>query len=210
MTSHAIKQFAGLPTPRALLPIGDPERDRRTVLLAKNQWRDVSCTIYEWEKALNELKDDKIAERYPPDKPYGSLDRLLKEEIGLTIDESRSNIATRTQVQSTQATPANKPGNPTGNNQYQVKEERKGYNCNNSTNRGNDPEYLTSVIARDHPDILERMKAGEFRSVRAAAIEAGITKPDKTWTAPTDIPKLVRAIRQRYNETEIDILKAMI
>jgi hypothetical protein len=34
---------------------------------------------------------------------------------------------------------------------------------------GNDPEYLTSVIARDRPDILERMKAGEFKYVRAAA-----------------------------------------
>jgi len=27
--------------------------------------------------------------------------------------------------------------------------------------RGNNPEYLTARIARDRPDILERMKAGE-------------------------------------------------
>lgn len=44
--------------------------------------------------------------------------------------------------------------------------------------RGTDPNYLTARIARDRPDILERMKAGEFKSVRAAAIEAGIVKPD--------------------------------
>ena len=31
-------------------------------------------------------------------------------------------------------------------------------------------------IARDRPDILERMKAGEFTSVREAAREAGIIK----------------------------------
>ena len=30
-------------------------------------------------------------------------------------------------------------------------------------------DYLTARIARDHPDILDRMKQGEFPSVRAAA-----------------------------------------
>jgi hypothetical protein len=32
--------------------------------------------------------------------------------------------------------------------------------------RGDHAEYLTARIARDRPDILERMKAGEFLSVR--------------------------------------------
>jgi hypothetical protein len=39
-----------------------------------------------------------------------------------------------------------------------------------------DADYLTARIARDRPDILEEMKAGKYRSVRAAAIEAGIIK----------------------------------
>jgi hypothetical protein len=41
---------------------------------------------------------------------------------------------------------------------------------------GNRSDYLVSRIARDRPDILERMKAGEFTSVREAAREAGIIK----------------------------------
>jgi hypothetical protein len=44
------------------------------------------------------------------------------------------------------------------------------------TGLGNSADYLTARIAHDHPDILERMKAGEFRSVRAAAIKAGIVR----------------------------------
>ena len=36
----------------------------------------------------------------------------------------------------------------------------------------NDPAYLTSVTAHDRPDILEEMKEGKHRSVRAAAIKA--------------------------------------
>jgi hypothetical protein len=40
------------------------------------------------------------------------------------------------------------------------------------TPRGTNADYLTARIARDHPDILAGMKAGEYKSVRAAAIEA--------------------------------------
>jgi hypothetical protein len=39
-------------------------------------------------------------------------------------------------------------------------------------------------IARDHPDIPERMKAGEFRSIRAAAREAGIVRPTALCNRP--------------------------
>ena len=42
--------------------------------------------------------------------------------------------------------------------------------------RGNRSTYLTRRIARDHPKILEQMKAGKFKSVRAAAKAAGIVK----------------------------------
>jgi hypothetical protein len=41
---------------------------------------------------------------------------------------------------------------------------------------GNRSDYLVARIARDRPDILERMKAGEFTSVREAARAAGMIK----------------------------------
>ena len=40
--------------------------------------------------------------------------------------------------------------------------------------RGNSQPYLLRRLARDAPDILERVKTGEIKSARAAAIEAGI------------------------------------
>lgn len=55
----------------------------------------------------------------------------------------------------------------------------KGQQVNHSDrsfNYGENADYLTARIARDRPDVLERMKAGEFPSVRKAAIEAGIIK----------------------------------
>ena len=57
-------------------------------------------------------------------------------------------------------------------------------------------------MARDRPDILERMKAGEFTSVREAAREAGIikgvslvTQVVRLWEKAT--PEERQAIRQR-------------
>jgi hypothetical protein len=44
------------------------------------------------------------------------------------------------------------------------------------TKGSNQREYLLRRLARDHSDILAAYERGEFKSVRAAAIEAGIIK----------------------------------
>ena len=65
------------------------------------------------------------------------------------------------------AKPAMKHGRPS-------KEDReKDYNYNVLKHKGTSAEYLTSVIARDHPEIHEGMKAGKYRSVEQAAVDAG-------------------------------------
>jgi hypothetical protein len=78
------------------------------------------------------------------------------------------------------------------------------YNHNNNDRvktQGTSSDYLTARIARDRPDILERMKAGEFRSVRQAAIEAGIINPRKRITIAVD-PELAAGQIQRHFEPE--------
>ena len=67
---------------------------------------------------------------------------------------------------------------------------------------GNRSDYLVARMARDRPDILERMKAGEFTSVREASREAGIIKDVsfvnqivRLWEKTT--PEERQAIRQR-------------
>lgn len=65
-----------------------------------------------------------------------------------------------------------------------------------SKKQGPNAERLTARIARDHPDILERMKAGEFPSVRKAALEAGIVKP--TITIPDDPEAAARRLLRHF------------
>jgi hypothetical protein len=52
---------------------------------------------------------------------------------------------------------------------------------NEKAKAGNRSDYLVARMARDRPDIMERMKAGEFSSVSEAARAAGSVRD--TWTA---------------------------
>ena len=68
----------------------------------------------------------------------------------------------------------------------------------------NSAAHLTARIARDRPDVLARMKRGEFRSVRQAAIEAGIIDPARQIEA-----QATRAVR-RLTGDALDRLEAEI
>lgn len=75
-------------------------------------------------------------------------------------------------------------------------------NCNvYAEKEGNSSGYLTARIARDNPAILEGMKQGKYRSVRAAAIDAGIIDPDKIrrYQLPTDPTAAGRYLAQRVD-----------
>jgi hypothetical protein len=84
-------------------------------------------------------------------------------------------------------------------------QKNQGNNITLKRIRGDSPDYLTARIARDRPDIIERMRAGEFKSVRAAALEAGIVEP--TVIIPLDPVKAARRLRRHF---EGDRLAALI
>lgn len=48
---------------------------------------------------------------------------------------------------------------------------------NKQTKGGNSTGYLLAKIKRDRPDIAQRLSDGEFKSVRHAALEAGMVRP---------------------------------
>lgn len=72
------------------------------------------------------------------------------------------------------------------------------------THYGWNAEYLTARIKKaGREDILERMKIGDFKSVRAAAIEAGIIKPETSLT-------VLRKAWKKATEEERSIFKVEI
>lgn len=77
-----------------------------------------------------------------------------------------------------------------------------------STNRSDSVEYLTARIARDRPDVLARMRAGEFASVHQAAIAAGIRKV--TVTVPLEPEAIARVLRRRLSAEQRRDLAALL
>ena len=75
---------------------------------------------------------------------------------------------------------------------------------------GNSQSYLLRRLARDAPEILERVKAGEFRSARAAAIEAGIIKPVPTVRLTGDMAAVASKLRQHLTREQLDHLANLI
>lgn len=74
----------------------------------------------------------------------------------------------------------------------------------NPTGKGNSADYLTARIKRDHPEVFERMKAGEFTSVRQAALAAKIVKP--TFTCPIDPERAANLILKHFELKNVKTL----
>ena len=109
-----------------------------------------------------------------------------------------------------------KPGNPTGKNQHTKPQERN-YDYNHNSSKpptgSADPEYLAARIARDRPDIQTKMKQGDYPSVRAAAVDAGIVKPriQVTWKADADPKAMALAVLKKVpKELQTAFIDALI
>jgi len=144
----------------------------------------------------------RIYERVPPEKPYGDLETMLRAEIGVGKEES---IA-RVQAMAEKAEQGREQGNGLNEQEIGKGKPGPGRGCKTGNvitcfNRGVGSSYLSARIARDRSDILERMKAGEFRSVRQAAIAAGIVK------VPTTLDQCQRAYDRLGAEERAEFLR---
>ena len=90
------------------------------------------------------------------------------------------------------------------------KREENGGSDRTSVSRGETQTYLLRRLARDAPEVLERVKAGEFRSARAAAIEAGIIKPVPTIRVTSNMEAVAAKLCQHLTREQriqlIDLL----
>ena len=91
---------------------------------------------------------------------------MLHAEVGLTKAQAERDVALRAEIAQPQPTlkeamAGNKNAAKSVNSPDDIRAVSRGY--------GTDADYLTARIARDRPDILDRMKTGEYASVRAAA-----------------------------------------
>lgn len=70
---------------------------------------------------------------------------------------------------------------------------RRGLSTGRKKRAGNSAEYVAARLRRDHPAIFSALERGEYPSVRAAALAAGVVKPvpvvkqfERLWSRATE------------------------
>lgn len=72
-------------------------------------------------------------------------------------------------------------------------------------------DYIRARLHRDHPEVAAALDRGEYRSARAAAIEAGIINPVPTVRLVNDIGKVADNLRKHLtNEQRIALAEALL
>lgn len=207
---------------------GMPRPEAPASSLPKDQWRDLAIVRELWAKSqlpfdcrlLRQVADD--APLMAPELGYDSPEAFLREELQLDPDLVNRVVGWLDQEQPTEAVPlalveaaTAAQDNPLahhgeiGNGRA---DESRDYNVNSTEQvAGNSQTYLLRRLARDAPEILERVKAGEFKSARAAAIAAGIIKPVPTIRLVNDPAKVAAAICSRTDQSKaLAIARAII
>ena len=140
----------------------------QTVGMLELYWQGKILSERDWLKVLGELKEYEVWNKIPPDKPYGSLDALLRAEVGVDEDVISKTVA-RT-PQEAREMPLQEHGNGPGRGNKRVD------NIKSFNESGTSKSYLLRRMARDFPEALDKLEAGEYKSARQAAIACGIVK----------------------------------
>ena len=176
--------------------LGDPDAPIGSKLWCLYVSNEIRKTYYDKTQLGARLKN--LVETFTEHQGWQELGFLTWEkycEARLQIAAEKLETEARNRVAeiATNIEPLNANG---GNRKHQFD------NCQTDVREGgNSNDYLTARIARDNPEILEGMKQGKYRSVRAAAIDAGIIDPDKTrrHQLPTDPAAAGRYLAQRVD-----------
>lgn len=203
---------------------GMPRPEAPASSLPKDQWRDLAIVRELWAKSqlpfdcrlLRQVADD--APLMAPELGYDSPEAFLREELQLDPDLVNRVVGWLEQEQPTEAVPlalaaAASQVQPLahhgeiGNGRA---DESRG-DDGTSTRGSNSQAYLLRRLARDAPEILERVKAGEFKSARAAAIEAGIIRPVPTVRLVDDPVKVAAAIKRHLTRDQlVELVEALM
>src|SRR5208337_4774139 len=197
-----LKSWDGDPnTPRGMMDKTSPEWVRRTIERLRWSLEQVKTTEEEYVKTLNELRDSQAWKILN----YPGLEEMLTAETGMDSAERSRRVMGQHGGE--------RPGsgrNPKLLNSHVdpdgKTDQNQVDNVNLKTQGGNHSTYLRARLQRDHPEILERLEAGEFPSVRAAAIEAGIVEP--SFNCPCDPVKAARRLLKHFQGERLDTLLA--
>jgi hypothetical protein len=206
--------MAGLVTPEVMIP-GSPRDIAASVTLARRYARHVEQDARPLVRMCRDLHEVQAWESYFEDGEK-SWERLCREALGYEpefLAEIEQGVKILEQEGHVGDIPGTMAVQARARQAVRLVEHGgvgRGRNRGDSITsiskeRGTSADYLASRIARDRPEVLERMKAGEFSSVRAAAREAGLVK--ERWSVPAwSIDRMATYLRERLTPEQLAAL----
>ena len=161
--------------PRQLKEPGSPDWCWQTVSYLKDCMRHVGEEWRQAEQVLEDLVKTRAWQVIPPEQPYGTLNKMLKAEVGLD-ERAIKDLIRRARLPD--------HGGDRRSAEFQVN------NVNLKAGGGNAETYTIRRLRRDHPELAERVERGEL-SAHKAAVKAGIRH--RTMTIPADDAERVNA-----------------
>jgi hypothetical protein len=171
--------------PRQLKEPGSPEWCWQTLFYLRSCMGHVTEQWREAEQIIEELKAARAWKVIPPEAPYGTFDRMLKEELGLPEKEIK-NLILKAELASHGGDRKSEP--------FQAD------NISLKNQHGTSNTYLRRRLRRDNPDLADLVDSGEL-SAHAAAVQAGF-KP-KTFTVRADRPESIVGTLRRQLDPEV-------
>jgi hypothetical protein len=207
---------------------GSPEHCWQTAMLLQTVWQSHELDLERWRKTLEDLKQYRAWEIIPIDSPYGSLDAMLHDLIGVTLHEAETRVEKAVRLAKEAEPLAGNGGARPGAGRPAESDDVRDIQSDNvklntdvpktpSEKGGNAAEYWAARLRRDAPHIADKLAAGEFKSVRAAARAAGIVKPEspearvaRSMNKSADMAILADKILEKVPQDRLVELMAMI
>jgi hypothetical protein len=153
--------------PRDLKRPGTVEWAWQTLSALKRHWVQKKLSVSQFEDILVELEEYHAWDIVPPGNPYGTMDAMLRAEIGKGEEEAREDIGKRQQAARQAALDNGEPLQPHGTNQHSGEEITNSETVMSSP-QGNAVSYRVRKLRRDCPEAAAKLERGEFKSVAAA------------------------------------------
>ena len=187
--------------PRDLKEPGSPAWCWQTVSLLQNMWASLDLSEARYEDVWQQAYEHKIWEKIPKDTPFGTKDEMLRKlEVG---DYQQARRRLLLQPVARKVRRKFEHGGDSRSEEFQVN------NCQLERHQGGTGrDYLLARLYHQHYDIFQRWERGEFRSVRAAAIAAGIgvQQAKRTVTLGNNMDRLAEVLHTHYTPDQLAAL----
>lgn len=161
------------------------------------------------------------AEEFYKELGYSSADEMLEQELEIPPDWVRMAAAVLettgenlSKAEVDHAIELKKHGRPKKGDEAVLGThggKRVNHTFSESARGTGNADYIKARLRRDHPEIAKAFERGEFRSARAAAIEAGFIKPVPTVRLVSDINAIAAKLCQHLtSDQRIALAEALL